>query len=328
MNDSAFVVAAKTALGFALLAFCAPVAHAQAYPAKPVRLIVPFSPGGGTDLLGRSLAQGLGPLLGQQVIVENRPGAGGRIGTELLARAAPDGYTLLLVGSSALVTAPALYAKLPYRVPQDFAPITLIGRATYVLVVHPSVPARTVKQLVTLAKAQPGQLTYASSGTGSLGHLSGEFFSSLVSVKLIHVPYKGSAPGVLSVMTGETAIMFSNVVPALPHLMNHRLRPLGVTGLARSPLLPEVPTVDESGLRGFEVQQLYGFLAPAGTPGEIVRRLNQEAARVMQAPDMKKRLAADGSEVAVSSPEEFEKIILGEVAKWRKVIRQAGITPE
>lgn len=316
------------ALALAAAALPAAAAQGQAYPARPIRLIVPFPPGGGTDLLGRSLAQALAPQLRQSIVVENRPGAGGRIGTELLVRAAPDGHTLLLVGLSALVTAPALYASLPYRVPQDFAPITLIGRAPYVMVVHPSVPARSVTQLVALARARPGELTYSSSGAGSLGHLAGEYFSALAAVRLVHVPYKGSAPGALAAATGETAMMFSNLVPALPHLAGRRLLALAVTSRARSALLPEVPTAAEAGLAGFEVEQLYGLLAPAGTPGPIVALLQREAARALEAPELRKRLAAEGSEVAASSPQEFEQIIARELAKWSEVIRRAGIRAE
>lgn len=300
----------------------------QAYPAKVIRLVLPFPPGGGTDAVGRLVAQKLGQALGQQVIADNRAGAGGRIGAELVARSAPDGYTLLLAGSSLMATAPALYAKLPFDMPKDFAPISLVAYTAYVLVAHPSVPARMVKELIALAKSRPGRLTFASSGTGGAAHLSGELFSAMAGVKMIHVPYKGSSPGTLSVIAGETDLMFSNTVAALPSVKSGRLRPLGVTGLRRSTIMPDVPTVAESGLPGFEVQQNYGLLAPAGTPREIVIRLNQEAGKVMRTEDARSRLLVDGSEARVSTPEELEKMITAEIAKWSKVIRQAGIKEE
>jgi len=308
---------------------CAAVgAQAQSYPAKPIRLILPFPPGGGTDVVGRLLAQKLGQALGQQVIVDNRAGAGGRIGTDLVAKSLPDGYTLLLATSSVMGTGPALYQKLPFNMPKDFAPISLVAYTAYVLVVHPSVPAKSVKDLVMLAKSKPGRLTYASSGAGGAAHLSGELFSAMAGVKMIHVAYKGSSPGMFSVVSGETDLMFSNALPALPQVKNGRLRALGATTPQRSALLPDVPTIAESGLRGFEVQQNYGVLAPAGTPREIVLRLNQEVGKAMRTEDAKSRLLADGSEAKVSTPEELERMITVEIAKWSKVIKQAGIKEE
>jgi tripartite-type tricarboxylate transporter receptor subunit TctC len=303
-------------------------AQAQTYPAKPVRLVLPFAPGGGTDLVGRMLAQKLTAPLGQQVIVDNRAGAGGRIGTELVAKSPPDGYTLLMATSSVMGTGPALYKKLSFDMPRDFAPISQVAYTAYVLVMHPSVPVTTVKGLIALAKAKPGQLTYASSGAGGPAHLSGELFSSMAGVKMIHVAYKGSAPGTLSVMSGETDLMFSNTLPVLPHVKSGRLRALAVTTPQRSAFLPGVPTVAESGLRGFEVQQIYGVLAPAGTPRDIVGRLNQEIGKVMNTEDTRSRLSADGSEVRTSTPEELEKAIVAEIAKWKKVIQRAGIREE
>jgi tripartite-type tricarboxylate transporter receptor subunit TctC len=311
------------------LACCASTdALAQAYPAKPVRLVLPFPPGGGTDVVGRLLAQKLGQALGQQLIVDNRAGAGGRIGTDLVAKSPPDGYTLLLATSSVMGTGPALYKKLPFDMPKDFAPVSLVAYTAYVLVTHPSVPAKSVKELVALAKSKPGRLTYASSGAGGAAHLSGELFSSMAGVKMIHVAYKGSSPGMFSVVSGETDLMFNNALPALPQVKNGRLRALGVTTPQRSAVLPEVPTIAESGLKGFEVQQNYGVLAPAGTPREIVTRLNQEIGKVMRTEDAKSKLLADGSEAKVSTPEELEKMIVAEIAKWSKVIKQAGIKEE
>jgi tripartite-type tricarboxylate transporter receptor subunit TctC len=303
------------------------LANGQAYPSKPVRMVVPFAPGGGSDLVGRVLGQKLGAALHQQVVVDNRAGAGGRIGTEAVAKAPADGYTLLLATSSVMVVAPALYAKLPFDMPRDFTPISLVASTAYVLVVHPSVPARSVKEFIALAKKRPGRLTYASSGVGSFAHLSGELFTTLAGINMIHVPYKGSSPGTLSVVAGETAAMFSNLLPALTPIRNNRLRPLGVTSRSRSAILPEVPVMS-SVIPGFVAEQLYGLLAPAGLPRDIVRTLNAETAKGMQAADTREKLLADGSEVAVSTPEELEKRITAEIAQWAKVIKAAGVKPE
>jgi tripartite-type tricarboxylate transporter receptor subunit TctC len=303
------------------------MAAAQTYPTKPVRMVVPFTPGGGSDIVGRELAQKLSAALGQQFIIENRAGAGGRIGTEAVARAPADGYTLLFATSSVMVTAPALYTKLGFDMPKDFAPISLVASTAYVLVVHPSVPVRSVRDFIALAKRTPGKLTYASSGPGGPAHLSGELFTALAGVKMVHVPYKGSSPGTTSVLAGETDAMFSNLVPALPAIKAGRLRPLGVTSARASSILPDVPTL-ASTLPGFDVEQLYGLLAPAGTPRDIVRRLNTETARAVQGADVKSKLLADGSEVLVSTPGEFEKRIVAEIAKWGKVIKAAGIREE
>ncbi|OGA39622.1 MAG: hypothetical protein A3G24_25370 [Betaproteobacteria bacterium RIFCSPLOWO2_12_FULL_62_13] len=299
--------------------------HAQAYPRKPVRMVVPFPPGGGTDLMARLVADKLTATLGQQVVVDNRAGAAGRIGTEFVARATPDGYTLLMATATVMVIAPALFPKLPYQSPGDFASISLLASDFYVLVVHPSVPARSVKQLIALAKARPGQLNFASSGPGDTNHLSAELFQIKAGVKMVHVPYKGAAPGTLSVMIGETDLSFSNVIPALPQIKANKLRPLGISSLKRSAVLPKVPTIAESGLPGFDVEPFYAVLAPAGTPREIVQRLNRELVKAIRSRDMKGRLAAHGTEIVGSTPEELEKMITTEISKWSKVIRQAGL---
>jgi tripartite-type tricarboxylate transporter receptor subunit TctC len=308
-----------------LLAALAGGAHAQNYPAKVIRLIVASSPGGGSDTVGRSLAQKLGSQLGQTIVVDNRAGAGGRIGAEVAARSPADGYTLLLGTSSLMVVAPALYAKLPYQMPKDFAPISLLGTASYVLVVHPSVPAKSVKQLVALAKAQPGRLTYASSGAGTNNHLAGELFRTVAGIDMVHVPYRSSGLATLSVVSGEADLIFSNIVPAVAAIRNKQLRPLGIASHKRSPLLPDVGTIEENGLPGVVVEQYYALLAPAGTPPEIVQRLNTETAKAMQSEDLARRLRADGSEVQVSSPEELTQRIVTDIRKWEKVARQAGV---
>ena len=302
-------------------------AQAQGYPAKPVRVIVPFAPGGGADLVGRLLAQKLCAALGQPVVVDNRPGAGGRIGTEAVAKAPPDGHTLLLATGSVMVIAPALYARLPFDMPRDFAPISLVAATAYVLVVHPSVPVRSVKDFIELARRAPRKLTYASSGTGSHSHVAGELLSATAKVGLIHVPYRGSLSGTFSVVAGETDSMFSNLLPALPPLRSGRLRALGVTSRETSTILPDVPVI-ASVMPGFVVEQLYALLAPTGTPREIVRILNAETAKAMRAVDVRDKLLADGSEVAVSAPEELEKRIVAEIAQWSKVIKAAGIKGE
>ena len=300
----------------------------QAYPVKPIRLIVGNAPGGGADLVARLLSEKLTRPLGRQMIVENRPGASGQIGADLVAKAAPDGYTLLLGTTLALISSPALHPSLPYKSPADFAPISLLATTTYVLIVHPSVPARSVKDLATLAKARPGGMSYASGGAGTVGHLAAEMFASMVGAKLVNVAYRGTGPGVLSVVQGENDLMFCNLLPAMAFLKMSRVRALGIASLTRSTILPDVPTLHESGLPGFDVQQYYSLVAPAGTSAEIVSRLNQEIARHFQSPDVKSRLAGDGSEVRVSTPVELEKLIVSEIAKWARTIRQAGIRPE
>jgi tripartite-type tricarboxylate transporter receptor subunit TctC len=260
--------------------------------------------------------------------VENRAGAGGQLAAEFVARSAADGYTLLLGTTSTLITAPALYPKISYNPTTDYAPISAVASTTYLLVIHPSVPVRSVKDLINLAKSRPGRLNYASTGPGSPAHLAGELFNSMAGVNTVHIPYKGSSPGTLSVVQGETDLMFGNILPSIPLIQSNRLRPLGITSLKRSSLLPELPTLDESGLRGFEVQQFYSVLAPAATSSNIIRRLNQEVNREMQSAETKNRLAAEGSEVMVSTPEALGKLIVFQIGKWNTVIRQAGIKPD
>ena len=309
----------------ALTSFFALPVVAQTYPSKLIRFIVPFPPGGGTDIIGRLIAQKLTAALGQQVIVDNRAGAAGRTGTEYVARAAPDGYTLLMGTTTVIITPPALFPKLSYDPLKDLSPISPIASGSYVLVVHPSVPARSVKELIALAKTRPGQLNFASSGPGDTNHLSGELFQIEAGISMTHVPYKGAAPGTLSVIMGETDLMFSNIVPAIPPVKAGQLRPLGITTLKRSPLLPQVPTIAESGLPGFEVQTLYAVMAPAGIPDDIVKRLNHAIAESVQSPDIKQRIEADGSQIVLGSPEDLRKTMVREIAKWSLVIKRAGI---
>jgi len=300
-------------------------AHAQPYPSKTIRLIVPNAPGGGTDTVARLVAEKVSPALGQQIVADNRGGAGGGIAAEMVARAPKDGYTLLLGSAATLITGPALIADRKYDPVKDFAPVSLIGTTAYMLVTHPSLPAVTVRELISLAKASEGRITFASTGQGSPAHLGAELFQAMARVKMVHVPYKGGAPAMLSLLQGETFVMISNFLTALPQVREKRIRGLGVTSLARSTLAADIPTIDETGLRGFELEQFYSIVAPAGTPVEIVNRLNREILQRMAAPDVKQRLAHEGIELRTSTPAELGKLNAEQFAKWLKVIQQAGI---
>jgi tripartite-type tricarboxylate transporter receptor subunit TctC len=302
-------------------------AFAQTYPAKPLRLIAPTSPGGGSDIFGRQLAQKLGEALGQQVIVENRAGAGGIIGIDYVAKAAADGYTLL-IAPAGLAINPSMYAKLPYDTLRDLAPITQLADAPSVLTVHPSVPATSVKQLIALAKARPGLLTGGTAGIGSGPHLSLELFKSMAKVDVVFAHYKGLGQGMVSLLSGEIALMTPTALTVIQHLRNGKLRALGVTTLKRAAVLPEVPTIAESGLPGYDAPQWYGLLTTAGTPAPVIDRLHRETARVLAQADMKQRLEADGTRVVAGTPGEFARYLKNEIDKWAGVIRSAGIKPE
>jgi tripartite-type tricarboxylate transporter receptor subunit TctC len=302
-----------------------PMVFAQSYPVKPVRLIVPNAPGGGTDTVARLIAEKLSAPLGQQIIIDNRGGAGGRIAAELVARSPKDGYTLLLGSAATLITGPAMDADRKYDPIKDFAPISLAGTTAYMLVIHPSLPARTVRDLIALAKASPDRIAYATTGQGSPAHLGAELFQAMAGVKLVHVPFKGGAPAMLSLLQGETYVMVANFLTALPPVRSNRVRALGVTSLRRTALAPDIPTIDESGLRGFELQQFYSVVAPAGTPGDIVQRLNQEITQRLPTEDVRQRFAHEGIEVQTSTPAELAKLNAEQFFKWTKVIRQAAI---
>jgi tripartite-type tricarboxylate transporter receptor subunit TctC len=309
----------------AALLFAMPFAFAQPYPVKPIRLIVPNAPGGGTDTVARLIAENLSPALGQQIIVENRGGAGGRIAAELVARAPRDGYTLLLGSAATLITGPALDSDRKYDPVRDFAPISLAGTTAYIMVVHPSIPANTLRAFIDLARATPGRIAYATTGQGSPAHLGGELFQATARVKLVHVPYKGGAPAMLSLLQGETYMMVANFLTALPPVRSNRVKALGVTSLKRTSLAPDIPTIDESGLRGFELQQFYSLVAPAGTPAEVVQRLHDELVQKLPTEDAKQRLAREGVELVTSTQSELGRLTAEQFAKWTKVIRQAGI---
>ncbi len=307
--------------------FAANAANAQPYPARPIRFVVPSAPGGGTDITARIVAPKLSESLGQQVVVENRAGAGTMIGGEAVARAAPDGYTLL-VGISTLAINPAMYRKVPYDALRDFAPITQLVSLSNLLVTHPSLPVKTVKELIAFARPRPGQIHYASAGVGTNPHLSVELFLSMAGLKMVHVPYKGSGQGIVDVVAGHVPVMMPSILTGLPHVKNGRLRGLGVTGGKRAGGAPDIPTIAEAGVPGYEATQWFGVLAPAGTPREIIARLHAEIARVLQAADVKGRFAADGAEPVGSTPEAFAAFLRSETVKWAKVVKNAGIQPE
>jgi tripartite-type tricarboxylate transporter receptor subunit TctC len=309
----------------AIAALAAANAVAQgAYPNKPVRIVVPFPAGGTTDLLARSAAQKLSEAWSQQVIVDNRPGAAGNIGSELVAKSPGDGYTLLMgtVGTHAINA--SLYAKMPYDHVKDFVPVILVAGVPNVLVVHPSVPVNSVQELIAYAKANPGKLNFASSGNGTSIHLSGELFKTMTGVQMAHIPYKGSAPALTDLLGGQVQLMFDNLPSALPYIKAGKLRPLAVTSTTRAPALPDTPTVAESGVPGFEASSWFGLLAPAGTPRDVVIKINGEVAKWLDSPDAREKLAAQGANVASGSPEDFTKHIQAETAKWAKVVKDSG----
>jgi tripartite-type tricarboxylate transporter receptor subunit TctC len=300
----------------------------QAYPSRPIRWIIPFSPGGPSDIIGRFFATKLTDALGKQVVIDNRGGATGIIACDIAAHSAPDGYTVLQGGASALTVNPHLHAKLPYDVNRDFRLVTQLVATPNILVVHPGMPARTVKDLIALAKAKPGELTFASGGTGTSNHLSSEMLKYYAGIKLVHVPFKGTGPALTSVLGGQVQMMFSNMLPAMPHVRAGRLYALAVTSVQRSSAAPEVPTVAESGFPGFETTSWHGVVVPAGTPTPIVRRLYEALKKITQQADVKDRFAADGTLVIGSTPEEYAAIVKSESAKWARIIKAAGIKAE
>lgn len=297
---------------------------ADGYPSKPVRLIIPFAPGGGTDLTGRALAQKLTDALGQTFVADNRPGANGTIGVDIAAKAAPDGYTISMISSSHSVN-PSIMKRVPYDLIHDLAPITQATTQPYALVIHPSVPAKSVQELIALAKAKPHALNYGSSGTGGLSHLSGALFAHLAGIDITHVPYKGGSPAMIDVISGQIQMLFSTILQSHTHIAAGRLRPLAVTTVKRSPALPQTPTMQEAGVKGYEVAGWYGVVAPVKTPKAIIAKLNDGMVRALRSSDIASRLAADGSAPVGSTPEEFGKHIQSEVAKWRNLVQKAGI---
>lgn len=303
-------------------------AFAQNYPDRPIRLLVAFSAGGGSDTSARIVAVKMSEILGQQVVVDNRPGAGGNIATELVVRAQPDGYTLLWGFSAPIVVNPSLYKNLPFDTEKDLEPIALVASSQYILVVHPSVSVSSVKELIAFAKSRPGQLSYASAGVGTPHHLAAELFKSRAGLDITHVVYKGGAPAVVAVISGEVKLHFGSFSTSLPHVKTGRLTALALTGPTRSPEAPEVPTMQEQGFAGFDVRSWFGFFAPARTPKPIVARLNKELLRILAIPDVQERLRKTGVDPSGSTPQELAAYIKVEKAVWAKVIKDAGIKSE
>ena len=310
-----------------LIASAAGFAHAQKYPSRPIRLVVASAPGGASDILGRMLAQKLSEEYGQQVVVDNRAGASGVIGTDIVAKSAPDGYTLLIIQPSLTIN-PSMIAKLPYDAARDFTPISLLVDASQMLTVHPSVPAKTVKELIALAKAKPGTLAFASPGIGTSPHLTAELFKLKAGVDMPQVLFKGFGMAAISLIAGEVSVSFSTILSILPHVKSGKVRPLGVSTAKRVQILPDVPTISESALPGFATSQWFGVLGPARLPKPIVDQLHQTLARATSAPEQKERFAAQAVEVVNSTPEEFAAVIRRELKQWAEVIKAAGIKPQ
>jgi len=303
-------------------------ATAQSFPSRPVRIIVPWTPGGATDILSRTLAQKLTEDWKQQVLVDNRPGGNGIIGTELAAKGAPDGHTLLMGATGPNSVLPSLMSRLPYDALKDFEPISLVATTTYVLSVHPSMPVKSVQEFVALGKSRPGQFTFASPGAGTPNHLSGEMFKSMTGIDMRHIPYKGSAPAMTDVMAGQVTLTFENIAPVLPYLKAGKLKALGITAARRSPLLLDVPTIAESGFPGFEAVGWFGLLSAAGTPKDVVSKVNAAVARALHMPDVQERLTALGVEIYGGTVQAFDAFQKAQLAKWAQVIREAHLELE
>jgi tripartite-type tricarboxylate transporter receptor subunit TctC len=311
---------------FLLLLLFAGMAHGQPYPSKPIRLIVPFPPGGSNDIVGRMVGAQLGERLGQSVVVDNRGGAGGTIGSDMAAKAAPDGYTLLLI-SVAHAFNPAMYKKLPYDPEKAFAPIGMVAAGPVALTVHPSVPARSVEELIALAKANPGKLNYATAGIGSFQHLASELFKLQTGVDMVHIPYKGGGPAMMDTIAGQAQINMASLIQVIPHAKSGKLRLLATSGTKRSSLFPDVPTVAEA-VPGYDATNWWGLVAPAGTPQPILAKLHAELEALLRTDETRKRLESEGADVIRMTPAEFGRFIAEETQKWAKVVKQAGVTAE
>lgn len=298
-----------------------------AYPDKPIRLIVPFPAGGNTDIVARAIGNELSKNLGVSVVIENRGGAGGALGSEIVAKAPADGYTIMMVSASHVIN-PSMQKKIPYDTIRDFAGISMVADVPTVLVVHPSVQAKTLKELIALAKARPGQLNFASSGNGTVGHLSGELLKSMAQIKMEHVPYKGNGPAMTDLLGGHVQMLFSSMPAAIPHIQSGMLRAIVMTGAKRSPAAPNIPTMAEAGLPGFEVSTGFGLFAPAKTPRPIINKLYNEVVKALKLPEVRERLASQGAEPIGSTPEQYDAFVRTEIAKWQKVCKDAGIQPE
>ena len=314
----------KYLLGLALLGV-ASIVHAQtSYPSKSIRFIIPFTPGGSADIFARPIAQKMSESMGQQVVVENRPGAGGVLGSEVAAKAPPDGYTMMMGLTANVAVNPTLYKKLSYDPLRDFAPVTLIAAAPYVLLVPTSLPAHNVKELIALARSKPGELAYVSLGSGSMGHLSGEMLASMAGVKLLHVPYKTLGQAIPDLISGQVQLLFLGIASAQGQMKSGKLRAIAVSGAKRSPVMPQLPTVAESGVKGFDLTGWYGAFVPAGTPQDIIARLHKEIVRALALPDVRERLSGEGAELVGNSPKEFDQFVRNELVKWAKVVKLSG----
>lgn len=298
--------------------------HGQSYPAKPVRLIIPFAPGGGSDLMGRLLAQRLSDRFGQQFVVDNRPGAGGSIGTEAAVKAPPDGYTLVLGSTSEISINPSLYTRLSYNTLRDLAPVAIVAYTPLVLVVHPSMPTRSVKEVIALAKARPGEINFASAGNGTTTHLTGELFRSATGVNVVHVPYKGGGPAVAELVGGQTQMMFSTAPPVMPFVQGGRLRALAVTTARRSAALKDIPTMQEAGVKGFEVTYWWGMFAPAAAGKSLIALLHKEINQILRTPDMIAAVAKQGAEASTMTIEQFTDFVKADAAKWAQAVKISG----
>ena len=302
----------------------ASAAFAQPYPNKPIKIIVPFAPGGATDLIARAVGQKLTESMGQPVIVENRTGASGMLGADLVAKAAPDGYTLLMASTAEIAINPSLYEKMAYDPVKDLAPVTLAGITPLILVVNPNTPAKSVQELVAQAKSKPGSVSFASAGNGSVQHLSGELLKTITKADMTHVPYKGAAPALVDVLGGQVTMFFSGMPPAMPHVKSGKLKPIAVTTPKRSPAAPDVPTMAEAGIQGFDISNWFGVFAPAGTPEDVLNKLNAEIVKALALPDVKERLASQGAETVGNTRAQFAAFVAAETAKYAKLIKESG----
>jgi len=314
------------ACALAILIFAGPAA-AQNYPVKPVRMVVPFPPGGNTDIIARVFAPKMAENLGQQIVVENRGGAGSVIGTDVVAKAAPDGYTILMVSAAHTIN-PAMIKKLPYDSVKDFTPLALIADVPTAFVLHPAFPAKTVKEFIAIARARPGEINYSTSGSGTVGHLAAELLSSMARIKIVHVPYKGAGPSMIDLVAGQVQMQLSSMPAAIQYVRTGRLRLIAQTGKTRSAAAPDTPTMEEAGVPGFVVSSGFGMFAPANTPRAIVERIHAALVKALNDAPVKDNLGKQGAEVVASTPDEYDQFNRAEIAKWIKVVAQAGITPE
>jgi tripartite-type tricarboxylate transporter receptor subunit TctC len=319
-----FVLRVAAAIFVAALAFIADTVLAQTYPARPVRLVVPFPPGGPLDIVGRAIAQKVSEAWGQSVVVDNRPGAGGNIGADLVAKSPPDGYTILMGALSTHAVNPSLYQKMPYDAVKDFAPITLVAITPNVLVVNASLPVNSAKEFVAYAKANSGKLAFGSGSNGSAGHLAGELFKVETATEIVHVPYKGGAPALQALLAGDTQFMFDNLANAMPQVKAGKLKALAVTTAARSPLAPDLPTMAEAGLPGFDISTWFGLFAPAGTPRDVIAKWNAEVTKILSSAEMRDRLTGQGAQAAPDTPEQFAAFIAAEIPKYARIVKASG----